>query len=63
MKRTLPVWVELLVCPECRGTLKEVAEGLVCERDQRLYPIVDGVPQMVEEAARVWSPPDSPDEP
>ena len=63
MKRTPPVWVELLVCPECRGALMEEKGGLVCERDRRLYPIVNGVPHMVPEAARAWSPSASMGEP
>jgi uncharacterized protein YbaR (Trm112 family) len=54
MRRARPVWVDVLVCPECRGVLREVGEGLVCERDGRLYPVVDGVPHMTLEEAVPW---------
>jgi len=47
-------WSEILVCPECRGDLKQVPEGLVCERDSRLYPIVNEVPHVTEEEAVPW---------
>ncbi|MBN2801342.1 MAG: Trm112 family protein [Deltaproteobacteria bacterium] len=43
---------DLLVCPRCRGELREVERGLLCAECALTYPIVDGVPWMVEELAR-----------
>lgn len=48
-------WAALLVCPRCRGPLAEVEQGFVCERDRRLYPVIDGVPHMTEETSRRWA--------
>lgn len=45
-------WRALLVCPRCRGDLADHPEGLACPACRRLYPIVDGVPWMVEERSR-----------
>ena len=41
-----------LVCPICRGELRQVPAGLVCLADQRLFPIVDGIPWMTPDRAR-----------
>lgn len=42
----------LLVCPRCRGELVDHPDGLLCEADGLLYPVVDGIPWMLEERAR-----------
>ena len=42
----------LLLCPRCRGELTDADDALVCERCRLRYPVVDGVPWMVEERAR-----------
>lgn len=42
----------MLVCPRCRGELVDVDGGLCCEVDGLIYPIVEGVPWMIEERAR-----------
>ena len=45
-------WLEILVCPRCRGPLAEHARGLACRACQRLYPVVDGVPLLAPEESR-----------
>lgn len=44
----------ILVCPKCRGVLKDVEEGLLCTHDALLYPVVDSVPMMVLELAKPY---------
>ena len=44
-------WQQLLVCPVCRGALQESAEDLRCASCQLRYPVVDGIPHLVAEAA------------
>jgi uncharacterized protein YbaR (Trm112 family) len=50
--------LELLVCPLCKGALELVRDGemrpheLVCHADRLAYPIVDGIPVMLESEAR-----------
>lgn len=46
----------ILVCPQCRGDLVDVAEGLHCEGCQLLYPVEDNVPLMIREEARPYPP-------
>ena len=41
----------LLVCPKCRGELKDTPGGLVCRPCTRLFPVVRGVPRLVLEEA------------
>ena len=41
----------LLVCPICRGELTDVGRGLLCLTDDRLFPVVDNRPHVVEELA------------
>ena len=41
----------LLVCPRCRGELVDVARGLLCPTDAVVYPVVEGIPQMIDERA------------
>jgi len=51
----LESWLlDLLVCPRCkeRVTLAEGGEALRCARCRVRYPIEDGIPQMVSEAAQ-----------
>ena len=44
----------LLVCPACKGKLEYAseAEELICRIDKLAYPIVDGIPVMLESEAR-----------
>ncbi|OGQ50488.1 MAG: hypothetical protein A3I09_01125 [Deltaproteobacteria bacterium RIFCSPLOWO2_02_FULL_47_10] len=49
MDKKLP---EILVCPQCRGSLISASGALVCKACQLKYPIRDGIPIMlVDEAA------------
>ncbi len=41
----------LLVCPQCRGELRDVQRGLLCLVDGLLFPVQDGVPHLVQECA------------
>jgi uncharacterized protein len=46
--------LDILVCPVCKGPLKYQRELqlLVCRMDRLAFPVLDGVPQMLEELAR-----------
>ena len=46
--------LEILACPLCKGPLRHAREAavLVCRGDRLAYPIVDGVPVMLEGEAR-----------
>jgi len=46
-----PRLLEILCCPACRGDVVEQAEGLHCLECGRLYPIEDGIPVMLVDAA------------
>src|SRR5436190_2079642 len=55
-----PKLLEILVCPLCKGKLvyrKDAAE-LVCKADRLGDPVKDGIPAMLEEAARQLGFPD-----
>jgi len=45
----------LLVCPICKGDLvyKREAAELVCKADSLAYPIMDDIPVMLRDQARV----------
>lgn len=53
-----PRLIELLVCPVCKGPLELARDErsrpveLVCHADRLAYPIVDGIPVMLEHEAR-----------
>ena len=46
--------LELLVCPVCKGPLEyhRDAQELVCRIDRLAFPVRDGIPVMLESAAR-----------
>ena len=48
-----PRLVELLICPACGGDITPVAAGLGCGGCHRVYPVRDGIPVMLVEAASV----------
>lgn len=51
-----PILTEALVCPQCRGTLKEDEAGsrLLCEKCQLAFRVEDGIPIMlIEEAEKI----------
>ncbi len=43
--------LDLLACPACLGGLSVLEEGLVCVECGRGYPILDGIPVLIAEAA------------
>jgi len=47
--------LEILACPLCKSPLlhRRDADVLVCRADRLAFPIVDGVPVMLEHEARV----------
>jgi uncharacterized protein YbaR (Trm112 family) len=48
--------LELLVCPICKGNLRNIGSGnaleLVCRADRLAYAVRDGIPMMLPEEAR-----------
>jgi hypothetical protein len=48
--------LELLVCPICKGPLRNSGAGssleLICRPDRLAYPVRDGIPLMLPEEAR-----------
>ena len=53
-----PKLLEILVCPICKGKLayrKEAAE-LICKVDRLAFPVMDGIPVMLEDEARKLPP-------
>ena len=54
--------LDILACPLCKGPLHLVQEStgpvLVCRADRLAYPVRDGIPVMLEEAARQLPPTD-----
>jgi hypothetical protein len=48
-----PELMEILVCPACKGDLREEEPELVCTQCGLRYPVREGIPIMlVEEAVR-----------
>ncbi len=50
--------LDILACPVCKGPLiylKETGE-LICRADRLAFPVRDGIPVMLEEAARELAP-------
>ncbi len=54
--------LEVLVCPLCKGPLCHDREHqeLICKADKLAFPIVDGIPTMLESEARRLDAQDSP---
>ena len=52
--------LDILACPICKGPLKfqRAAEVLVCRAERLAFPLVDGVPMLLEEDARSLNPDD-----
>lgn len=48
-----PRLMEILVCPDCHGEVREVGEGtgIECGSCGRVYPIRDGIPVMLVDEA------------
>ena len=45
----------MLVCPVCKGPLKQGNQELICLADRLAYPVREGVPVMWADAARTLS--------
>ena len=47
-------FLEILVCPICKGSLiyKQEQQELVCAADKLAFPIENGIPVMLEEKSR-----------
>jgi uncharacterized protein len=47
--------LDILVCPLCKGPVmfKGAAAAMICRADRLAFPVVDGVPVMLEAEARV----------
>lgn len=45
--------LDILACPVCKGDIVEDKEELLCAKCKRRYPVVDGIPIMLEEEARI----------
>jgi len=54
--------LDILACPLCKGPLRQAEDSsgsvLVCRADRLAFPIRDGIPVMLEEAARQLPPTD-----
>ncbi|AZY52769.1 Trm112 family protein [Bordetella avium] len=46
--------LDILVCPLCKGRLEflRAQDELVCHADRLAFPVRDGIPVMLESAAR-----------
>jgi uncharacterized protein YbaR (Trm112 family) len=49
-----PKLLDILVCPICKGPLvnRRQEKELVCRADRLAFPVLDGIPVMLEEEAR-----------
>lgn len=49
--------LDILACPICKGKLlfKQDSKELICKFDKLAYPIIDGIPIMLEDRARTLS--------
>lgn len=50
-----PQLLAILVCPLCKGILdyKKSEQTLICYADGLAFPIVDGIPMMLESEAHI----------
>jgi tetraacyldisaccharide 4'-kinase len=50
--------LDVLACPHCKGPLRyrKQENELVCAADRLAFPVVDGIPVMLEEEARHLDP-------
>ena len=50
--------LDILVCPSCKGPLlyRKAEQELVCRPCRLAYPILDGIPVMLEDEARKLAP-------
>jgi uncharacterized protein len=55
MDETLPIrreLLEILACPVCKAKVQLKGDELVCDACGRRYPIEDGIPVMLADAAK-----------
>lgn len=45
-------FLDIIVCPDCRGSLEPDGDELVCTSCGLAYPIVDGIPVLLVDEAR-----------
>ena len=50
-------YCELLVCPDCRGTVQEIQDneqvyGFICESCELVYPMTEDIPILLPKSAR-----------
>jgi uncharacterized protein len=43
--------LEIMACPDCKGTVTEQDNKIVCQKCGKKYPIKDGIPVMLVEEA------------
>ena len=57
-----PVLLDILVCPDCKGslTVDHDHDELICRQCGLIYPVRDDIPIMLVEEARRPSPPPAP---
>ena len=50
-----PRLLEILACPLCRTSVRLLKDGtgLLCEQCRRVYPVVDDIPVMLPDEARI----------
>ncbi|MGH8870122.1 MAG: Trm112 family protein [Actinomycetes bacterium] len=51
---TDPALLAILVCPQCRSTLRDAGDELICTGEScgLAYPVTDGIPVMLVDEAR-----------
>jgi uncharacterized protein YbaR (Trm112 family) len=56
-----PKLLEILACPACddRPPLRLDGETLVCDKCRRIYPIKDGIPEVLVESATLPGEPEA----
>lgn len=45
-------WLDILVCPVCKGKLEAEESRLICRACRKAYPVRDGIPVMLVEEAK-----------
>ena len=56
MSRLPAEWRRIIVCPRCRGALRDEANALCCDACALRYPFINGIPSLLAEAAQPLEP-------
>lgn len=48
--------LNMLACPNCHGTLIGKNNSLICEKEQLVYPIVNGIAVLLPESGKAIQP-------